>query len=367
MKGIKVDIPFLLSICVLVIAGFLIFSSASLGLISSQGGKYSSVTFSQIFFGLFLGVIFCFITSQINYKFYRKYSFYLFLASIAATLLVFVPGLGVEHGCAHRWIYLGTLSFQTSELLKIGFIIYLSAWLSGAREGVKTFTGGFLPFFILSSIIGVILLLQPDTDTFMIAIFSGLAIYLTAGGRWKHILIFVLIGLIGFGALAYSRPYVRSRIMTFIHPVENDLGSGYQIKQSLIAIGSGGLGGRGFGQSIQKFDNHLPEPIGDSIFAVAGEEFGFVGSVSIIILFVFFAFRGLKIASQIQDSFGRLMVVGIVIMVVSQAFVNISAMVGVIPLSGITLPFISHGGTSLFMTLIEMGVVLNISKYKKNK
>jgi len=365
VKRIKVDIPFLISISILVIAGFLIFLSASLGILSNQNGKYSSVTFSQTFFGLFLGLIFCVMTSQIDYKLYKKYAFYLFIASIIATLLVFVPKIGIEHGGAHRWISLGFSSFQTSELLKLGFIIYLSAWLSGVKDKVKTFSNGFLPFLILSVIIGVILLLQPDTDTFFISIFAGVAVFLTAGGRWRYIFILALVGLIGLGALAFTRPYVMSRINTFLNPAEDSLGKGYQIQQSLIAIGSGGLTGRGFGQSIQKFDNHLPEPIGDSIFAVASEEFGFVGSTLIIILFMFFTFRGLKIASQTQDTFGRLMVVGIVIMVVSQAFVNISAMVGIMPLSGITLPFISHGGTSLFMTLTEMGIILNISKHKK--
>ena len=138
------------------------------------------------------------------------------------------------------------------------------------------------------------------------------------------------------------------------------------LNQSLIAVGSGGFGGRGFGQSIQKF-NYLPEPIGDSIFAVASEEFGFVGAASIVLLFVFFAFRGLKIAGKVPDSYGRLLVVGIVIMIVSQAFVNIGAMVGVLPLSGIPLPFVSHGGTALFMTLAEVGIVLNVSKSAKKK
>jgi cell division protein FtsW len=165
----------------------------------------------------------------------------------------------------------------------------------------------------------------------------------------------------GITVLAFMRPYVMQRITTFMHPEKNAQGSGYQIQQSLIAIGSGGLLGRGFGQSIQKF-NFLPEPIGDSIFAVQAEEFGFIGSVTLILLYVFFATRGLKIASRVSDPFGRLMVVGIVIMIAAQAFVNIGAMLGVLPLSGITLPFVSHGGTSLFITLLEVGIILSISK-----
>ena len=364
MKQIKVDIPFLISIIILVVAGYLIFASASLGLLSKQAGKYSNVAFNQTFFGLFLGAIACLITSHIDYKIYRTYSFILFIASVALTLLVFVPGLGIAHGGAARWIDLGFVSFQPSEFMKIGFIIFFSAWMAKAKDRARDFKHGFLPFIILGLIVGAILLKQPDTDTFLIILFSGLAIFLAGGGRWKYVFVSAVVGMLCIGTLALSKPYVMSRINTFINPSANALSSGYQIQQSLIAIGSGGLSGRGFGQSIQKF-NFLPEPIGDSIFAVAGEEFGFIGALGIILLFIFFAFRGLKIANNVPDVFGRLMVVGIVILIVSQAFVNIGAMVGVLPLSGITLPFVSHGGTALFMTLAEVGIVLNISKNRK--
>ena len=364
MKKLKVDIPFLISVCILVIGGYLIFVSASMGLLSQQATKYSGVAFSQTVLGLLFGTIACIITTKLDYKIYRKYSFYIFILSIIATLLVFVHGIGIAHGGAHRWIYLGPVSFQPSEFLKIAFVLYFSAWLAGVKEEAQSFKYGFLPFIILTIIIGWILLKQPDTDTFLITVFAGLGILLSDGGRWKYILVSCLLGIVGITAMAYSHTYLMNRIKTFINPQENSLSTGYQIKQSLIAIGNGGMFGRGFGQSIQKFGG-LPEPIGDSIFAVASEEFGFIGALTIISLFVFFAFRGLKIATKVPDTFGRLVVVGIVIMIVSQAFVNIGAMVGVLPLSGITLPFISHGGTSLFMTLAEVGIILNISKNKK--
>lgn len=364
MKRIKVDIPFLISICILVVAGYLIFASASLGLLSKQAVKYANVAFNQTFFGLFFGSIACIITSQIDYRIYRKYSLYIFILSCIATLLVFVPHIGVGHGGANRWIYVGSVSFQPSELLKIGYIIFFSAWMAKVKDKASTLKYGFMPFAVLTAIVAMILLKQPDTDTFLITVFAGLAIFLSAGGRWKYIFIAGIIGVLGITALAFEKPYIMSRITTFVNPDANALGSGYQIQQSLIAIGSGGVFGRGFGQSIQKF-NVLPEPIGDSIFAVASEEFGFIGAIGIILLFIFFSFRGLKIAGQLPDAFGRLMTVGIVIMIVSQAFVNIGAMVGVLPLSGITLPFVSHGGTALFMTLAEVGIVLNISKSRK--
>ena len=364
MGKTKVDISFLISLGILVVAGYLIFTSASLGLLSKQAVKYSNVAFNQTFFGLFLGLILCFITSRIDYKIYRRYSILIFIFSVLATLLVFIPAISISHGGASRWITLGFSTFQPSELLKIGFIIFFSAWVAKFKDKIQTFKYGFLPFIILISITGFILLSQPDTDTFLIIIFSGIAIFIAGGGKWRYIFISIIIGAFCLIALAVAKPYVMSRINTFLNPGDNSLGSGYQIQQSLIAIGSGGIFGRGFGQSIQKF-NVLPEPIGDSIFAVASEEFGFLGAVFIVLLFVFFSFRGLKIATQISDPFGRLVVVGIVILIVSQAFVNIGAMVGVLPLSGITLPFVSHGGTALFMTLAEVGIILNISKNRK--
>jgi len=366
MKHFKVDIPFLTATVILVIAGLLIFSSASLGLLSKQAAKYPNVAFNQIFFGLILGTVACFITSKLNYKIYKKYAAAIFILSCISCLLVFIPHLGFASGGAKRWISLFGYSFQPSELLKIGFIIFFAAWIAKYKERIRSFKYGFLPFIVLIAITGILLLAEPDTDTFLIIVFAGLAIYLASGGRWKYIFILGLAGILGLGILAFARPYVASRISTFLDPASDSLGSGYQIQQSLIAIGSGGTFGRGYGQSIQKF-NYLPEPIGDSIFAVASEEFGFIGASFIILLFIFFGVRGLKIAAQIQDNFGRLMVVGIVILVVSQAFVNIGAMVGVLPLSGITLPFVSHGGSALFMTLAEVGIILNISKNRRNK
>lgn len=364
MKKIKLDIPFLVAVLILTIGGYLIFASASLGLLSKQPIKYANVAFNQTFLGLFLGSIGFVCASYFNYKNYRKYSLYFFIIACVLTLLVFMPGLGFEHNGASRWIRILGLSFQPSEILKIAYVIFLAAWIAKAKDKVQTFKYGFMPFLVVSAIVGLILLSQPDTDTFVITIVAGVAMYLSGGGRWKHILITGLIGLVLLSGLALTRPYLMNRIMTFVDPSANALSSGWQIQQSLIAIGSGGFFGRGFGQSIQKF-NVLPEPIGDSIFAVAGEEFGFIGAFLIISLFIFFAFRGLKIASKVPDVFGRLIVVGIVILITSQAFVNIGAMVGVLPLSGVPLPFISHGGTALFMTLIQAGIVLNISKSRQ--
>lgn len=358
-----VDKPLLISIIILVVAGFFIFSSASLGLLARDGARFSNVAFSQAFYGLFLGTILLIATLRIPLTFWRKNALWLFIASVVLTALVFVPGLGFEHGGAKRWIALGSFSFQPSEFLKIGFIIYIAAWLSSIKQNVKTFQYGFIPFIIVTGILGAVLLNQPDTDTFFVTFLAGLCMFLVGGARLKHIALIFLIAVVGFVMIAMMRPYLMERITTFLDPSQDSLGSSYQIQQSLIAIGSGGLTGKGFGQSVQKF-SFLPEPIGDSIFAVAGEEFGFIGSVLIVAMFAFFAFRGLKIAGHTTDTFGGLMAVGIVILIVSQSFINIASMLNVFPLSGIPLPFVSHGGTALMMTLAEVGILLNISKKK---
>lgn len=360
----QIDRPFLITVIILVVAGFFIFTSASLGLLAREGAKFSSVAFSQLFFGIFLGSIALLVTSTIRYRFWRKYAIFIFIFSIIATLLVFVPGLGQEFSGAKRWLDLGPFSLQPAEFLKIGFIIYLAAWLSGLKGKLHTITHGIVPFVILLIIVGTILLSQPDTGTFIVIGVTGITMFIAAGARWRDILYLGGSAAAGFSLLAYFQPYIKSRILTFINPAFDPLGASYQIKQSLIAIGSGEIFGRGFGQSVQKF-KFLPEPIGDSIFAVAAEEFGFIGSVILISLFIFLALRGLKIAGRAQDHFGGLLVVGIVILIISQSFINIASMLGVIPLTGLPLLFVSHGGSALFFALAEVGIVLNVSKYQK--
>ncbi len=360
----KIDRPFLITVIILVVAGFFIFTSASLGLLAHESVKFSSVAFSQLFFGIFLGGVALYATSKIKYTFWRKYAFYIFLFSAAVTLLVFIPSLGLESSGAKRWIDLGIVTFQPAEMLKIGFVIYFATWLTNVRDKIHTIGHGIIPFIILLSITGAILLSQPDTGTFIVILVTGLAMFIAAGARWRDIFSLGAIAVAGLTLLAYIQPYIKDRIITFINPASDALGSGWQIKQSLIAIGSGEIFGRGFGQSVQKFQ-YLPEPIGDSIFAVAAEEFGFIGSVIIITLFLFLAFRGLKIAGYAPNNFSRLLTVGIVILIVSQSFINIGAMLGVMPLTGLPLLFISHGGSALLFALAEVGIILNISKFRK--
>ena len=360
----KVDKILLAIIITLMVIGFFIFSSASLGLLAREGARFSSVAFSQILFGIIGGSIGMFLTSQIYYRNYRNYAFYIFLFTCLLTLAVFIPGIGLSHGGATRWLHIAGFSFQPSELLKIGFVIYMATWLSGKQKKIHSFKEGLFPFIIITSIAGGILLLQPDTDTFLLMGTAAMAMFITAGGRWKDVGLMFLSGVLLLLLLAYTRPYIMDRFTTFLDPFNDPQGKSYQIQQSLIAIGSGGVIGRGFGQSIQKFE-YLPEPIGDSIFAVFAEEFGFIGSVILILLFVFFTFRGYYIASHAKDLFGMLLVVGFITLITLQAFLNIAAMLSIAPLMGLPLPFVSHGGTALLTTLIAVGIVLNVSKYQK--
>ncbi|MCA9361093.1 cell division protein FtsW [Candidatus Kaiserbacteria bacterium] len=360
----SVDKTLLVIVVTLVVIGFLIFSSASLGLLARSGAPLSSVAFSQLVFGLIGGSIAMFITSQIHYRNWRKYAFYIFCASILLTLLVFVDGIGFSHGGARRWIVIAGFSMQPSEILKIGFIIYIATFLSGIHKNIDDFKKSVIPFLLIIGGVGVVMLLQPDTDTFMLMGISAMAMFATAGGKLRDISLIVLSAVIVLAILAMTRPYIMDRFTTFLHPEADPRGSGYQIQQSLIAVGGGGLAGRGFGQSVQKF-NFLPEPIGDSIFAVYSEEFGFLGSTFLIILLASFTFRGYRIASHSLDVFGMLLVVGFMTLIVVQAFLNIAAMIGLAPLMGLPLPFISHGGTALMATLASVGIVLNVSKHQK--
>lgn len=362
----SVDSILLILIGILVISGFFIFSSASLGLLARDGASFSSVAFGQLFFGIIGGGLAMLITSHIYYRNWRQYAFYIFVATLLLTLAVFIPGLGMTHGGATRWLDLGFTTLQPSEFLKIGFIIYVATLLSGLHRQIETWQFGVLPFLGVLGVTGIVMLSLPDTDTFFVMALAGVAMFVTAGAKWKHILTLGLVGVAMIAIIISMRPYILDRVMVFMNPDSDPLGSGYQIQQSLIAIGAGGVFGQGYGQSIQKFE-YLPEPIGDSIFAVYAEEFGFLGSLILILILAFFTFRGFKIATEASDLFGMLLVVGFMTLIVSQAFLNIAAMTGMFPLSGLPLPFISHGGTSLLATLATLGIVLNVSKYRNHE
>ncbi|MFA6177547.1 MAG: putative lipid II flippase FtsW [Candidatus Paceibacterota bacterium] len=364
MKEKKVDKFFLIIIFILLALGVAMFISASLGVLAKNEKIFYSVLFSQLVLGLGLGLVGMYICSKINYKFWRKFSFIIFLGSILLTAAVFIPSIGWSHGGAQRWIQIGGFNFQPVEFLKFAFVIYLAAWLSWIKNKVQDFKFGILPFLIMIAVIAFVLLKQPDTKSFILITITGISMLFIASVPIKYILGTILGAVLLLGTLVYFTPYLQERVKTFINPSADAQGSSYQIQQSLIALGSGGIFGRGFGQSIQKF-SYLPEPQGDSIFAVLGEEFGFIGSTITIFLYLFFILRGFRIANRSPDAFSGLLVYGIVILITAQSFMHIASVIGVFPLTGVPLVFMSQGGTSLMVYMITMGIVLNISRFQR--
>jgi cell division protein FtsW len=360
IKKWKSDRVFLFITVLLISVGFFVFMSASLGLVAREGANFTTVILKQAGIAL-AGIIIMIVMSNIDVKRYRKNAPLIFLFSLGLTALVFAPHIGFTHGGATRWLSFGSYTFQPAELLKIASVILLAALLSRYKENTVQSIRSLIPFFLVAGSAAALILKQPDNGTFLVIFFALLSMYIASGARFTHVGIIFVCCIVAVASLAYFRPYVAERFTTFFNPTSDVQGSGYQIQQALIAVGSGGITGRGFGQSIQKF-NYLPEPIGDSIFAVAAEEFGFAGAVSIILIFVAFALRGLKIAIASKDVFSRLLGVGIITLITVQALINISAIIGVIPLTGIPLSFISHGGTALMFTMAEAGIILSISR-----
>ncbi len=356
------DKVFLSIVLILSFAGLFIFSSSALGVLAEDIQSFLFIILKQLVFGLALGLVAMYIVSNINFKNWQKYSLYIFIASAVTSLLVFVPGTGIESLGARRWINLGFMTFQPGEFLKLGFVIYFAAWLSSKKDHLDSLKEIALPAIAIIAVPMIILMAQPDRGTLLSIMCAAVAMYLVAGGKIKHFLLITLLGIMALMVTIYFEPYALTRIKTFLDPLADPLGSGYQIRQALIAVGSGGISGRGFGQSIQKF-GFLPETVGDSIFAVFSEEFGFIGATSIILLFLALTLRGFRIVGRAPDNFSRLMVLGIVILIASQSFINIGAMLGIIPLTGVPLIFVSHGGTALLFALIEVGIVLNVSRW----
>lgn len=358
----KADYGILFIVGFLILLGILILASVSASISQQKFGYPSFYLFHHILFGLIPGAILGFIAFKIPLSKIKKWSPALLLGSLFLMVLVFLPVVGITLGGSRSWLNLGITTFQPSELLKLSFVLYLASWLAVRTEkGKKVLSATLVAFLAVLALIALLLVLQPDVGTLGIIILSAILLYFLAGTPWKHT--FLLIpGLAGVLALFIRfAPYRMARISVFFNPDIDPMGMGYQIKQALIAIGSGGIFGRGAGMSIQKF-GFLPQPMADSIFAVFSEEWGFVGAFILISLFLLFIWRGFSIAKNVNDKFAQLTVLGIVGWITFQAFVNIGSMIGILPLTGIPLPFISYGGSAMVVELIGIGILLNISK-----
>lgn len=341
------------AVLALIVFGLVMLASASSHLGKTKFDDSYYYLKHQFYFGLLPGLAGLIAGSFIYYRHYQKWALILLLLTLILLLLVFTP-LGLRAGGADRWLRFGSFSFQPAELLKISFIIYLSAWLQ--RKG------GFIPFLIIMGAVAFLLLKQPATSTAALLMAAALITYFMSGIRLYQFFLATVIGAGVLILLIYLTPYRWERVITFLNPEADRQASGYHLNQALNAIGSGGLTGVGYGQSTTKI-KYLPEPIGDSIFAVIAEELGFVGALGQVALIMLFTGRMLVLARRSPDQFGYLLIVGFASLIALQSFVHIAAVSGVIPLTGMPLPFISYGGTGLFVFMTMTGIVLNISKY----
>ena len=371
-QGHSPDFLFLSLLAVIVIFGIIMLSSASsdLGKLRFQDTYY--YVKHQLAYGFGLGIVGFLFASFVHYRFWQKYAIIFLLAALLSLLLVFTP-LGYSNAGASRWLDLGPFSFQPTEFLKFAFIIYIAAWLCpGKKEDgafairQNNFWAGYMPFLIVSGVVAMLILLQHAATPLVIIMLGAVFIYFVSGAKMSYILWTIILGILILSIAVLTTNYRYERIMSFVNRVlpqeTTETGDNYHLNQALIAIGNGGWAGVGFGKSTTKF-KYLPEPIGDSIFAVIAEELGFIGAAGLIILFIFFFSRGVIIAKNSRDQFAKLVILGFIFEFAAQTFIHIGALSGVGPITGVPLPFISYGGTSLAVFLTMAGVIVNVSRY----
>jgi cell division protein FtsW len=358
------DKTLIASVFILLIIGIITLFSASSVKSASTYGYPTYYVLRQILYGILPGLILLLIFYFLSLKWLKYLSIPIFVLSLISLLLINFEGFGVTIKGATRWLKIGGFQFQPAEFLKLAFILYLARFFSSNPSRASSFWMGTFPFWVILAIVGILLLSQPATGTFGVISISALTIYFISGAKFRDILITAIVFAIILGFIIIIAPYRVERLLNIINPNRDPSGSGYQVAQSLIAIGSGGLSGVGFGYSQQKY-NFLPETIGDSIFAIFAEEMGFLGALVILGLYMLILYRSMRIALRINDLFLKFATVGIAVWIVGQAFINISGLMGLLPLTGVPLPFFSYGGSSTISTLAAMGILFKASCYVK--
>ena len=365
LRAHKPDYLLTVIVMALVAVGLImLYATGSIVKLSLTGGvndKNTYFTTQLLSFGL--GLVVWYIVAKVRYDFWRKYAAVLFFASFALMLFVLIPGLSTSTNGATRWLRIGSLSLQPVEFFKLGLILYLATWLERYKDRLRSFTKGLLPFLlILGASCFLAVFIQKDMGSAMVLLGAGMSVLLLSSmPLWLYS---GAMGMFFAGGVAMiiAQPYRLARVVTFFNHKEDVSASGYHINQALIALGSGGILGKGLGQGLQSY-GYLPESTNDSIFAILGEQFGLWGTSIVIGLFAGLVYRGLAIVRRAPDDFARLTAAGITAWFGFQALVNIAAMLNLIPLTGIPLPFISYGGTSMLASLIAVGILQNISKY----
>ncbi|MBI3980379.1 putative lipid II flippase FtsW [Candidatus Microgenomates bacterium] len=357
LRSTKTDWYLITTVISLVLFGVLmVFNASSISALTDFGNKFYYLREQSKW--VIIGVLGLLYASFFDYKKYFYLALPLLLVCLLLLILVFVPGLGVNALGAHRWINFHLFILQPSEFTKLSLIIYLSAWFS-QKEKKR-----FFAFLLLLAMIVGLIILQPDMGTGVVLVSISLILYFVSGAPLMHFGVFLPLGFMAGVFLAITSPYRLNRVLTFFNSSRDPLGASYHVRQILIALGSGGLLGLGFGKSRQKFA-YLPEATTDSIFAIIAEELGFIGSTILILVFLFLIYRIFSIAKRAPDNFGRLLAVGIGSWFAMQIIINLGAMVALIPLTGIPLPFISYGGSSLVVALFAVGILINIKRQGK--
>lgn len=350
------DLTLMGSVLVLVLFGLvMVYNVSAVEAFANFGDRYFFIK-QQLIWVIF-GFLAMFFLSYFPYHHFKKIAWPLFLGSLLLLFLVFLPGFGVAAGGAHRWLKILNFTIQPTEIIKLTSVIFFAAIF---QDKVKTF-----PFILILTVVATVIgLFQKDLGSTLVYVITALGIYLIAGAPILYFLILSPLALVGAVIFILSSPYRRERVLAFLDPFADREGYTYHISQILIALGSGGLLGLGLGQSRQKY-SFIPEVTTDSIFAVVGEELGFLGGIVVIFLFGLFIFRGFKIAQDCRDQFGKLLSSGLILWLGIQIIINLAATVSLIPLTGVPLPFISYGGSALLANMIGVGILLNISKSQR--
>ncbi len=365
-KTQKVHKGFLFITLFLLGIGLIFFISSALGVYTKNIKLFHAMLFRQVGLGVFGGLISLYFFSKLDYRIWKRFAFAIYILGILITMLTFTP-LAFSHGGANRWISLGFISFQPAEILKFSVVLLVAWFFAKFHQEISSYQKGLIAFIGMLIVPIIILALHPDTSNIILIAVASFIIYFVRGAPWKHIFTLALLGILAFSVYAYFNPYILSRFDSFLGKNNDIFGKKFQIEQATTAIGSGKIFGRGIGKSIYKYGSYLPESNSDSIFAIYAEETGFLGSLILIFSYILFLFFGMRIAKRAPSIFAQNLVIGIVSLITLQLFLNIAAMVKIVPLSGMPLLFMSNGGTALFITLTEIGIVLNISRHMRKK
>ncbi|WP_042159815.1 stage V sporulation protein E [Paenibacillus gorillae] len=357
------DVWMIISIALILSIGLVIVYSASAVLAFHEFGDKFYYVKRQFIFAL-LGIGALIFTMNANYQIWKKWGKLALIICFVLLVIVLIPGIGVVRGGARSWLGISSFGIQPSEFMKLAMVLFLAKWLAEKQQTITLFTRGLLPPLGLMGLAFGLIMLQPDLGSGAVMVGASLLLIFTAGARISHLGSLALIGVVGLVGLIIAEPYRLDRITGFLDPWSDPLGKGYQIIQSLYAIGPGGLVGLGLGMSRQKF-SYLPEPQTDFIFSILSEELGFIGGTALITLFAILVWRGIRTAIAAPDTFGSLLAVGITGIVGVQVLINIGVVIGAMPVTGITLPLVSYGGSSLTLLLTALGILLNISRYSR--